>query len=100
LKCSSVNFDDFTTPNSIIKYYKDNAANVSVLQNNRMYVDNVQIGDIYILSYDFGDKNGPDTYAVFKITNIVDDGLTSDDVGGNDNDYLQFDIKLFSISRF
>jgi hypothetical protein len=100
LKCSSVNYEDFTTPNSIIAHYKTNQASVATLQNNRMYIDNIQVGDIYILSFDFGTLSGPDTYAIIKITNIVDDGLTSDDIGGNDNDYIQFDIKLFGTHRF
>lgn len=100
LKCDNVTFEDFQTPNSIIDYYMDNIANITVLQNNRMYIDNVQVGDMFILSYDTGEQNGPDVYFIFKVTAIQDDGLTSDDIGGNDNDFIQFDIKFFSVHRF
>jgi hypothetical protein len=93
-------YESFSTPNDIINYFDSNPNfNAGTVSGNIQYIDPVAVGDVYILKFD--DQSAPsiENYFVFKITDIVDDGKTSD-TGGHDNDYIQFDIKYFYSNRF
>lgn len=95
-------YSSFTTPNQIVSYFSNNPGLITgtVESISGVYVDPVAVGDVYILEFDqLSALGGPETFFVFKITDIIDDGKTST-TGGHDNDYIKFDLKFFCTNRF
>nr|MCU0431447.1 hypothetical protein [Cytophagaceae bacterium] len=99
---SSEPYESFAYPNQIAKYFSKNENLLvgTTLPVSGIYIDPVSIGDVYIIEYvNTYYSTSPQTFFVLKITDIVDDGKTSS-TGGNDNDYMQFDLKFFNMNRF
>jgi len=91
----------FSEPNQIATYFKTHPELLinNLISNYSTYIDPVAEDEVYLMEYDLLSTPGIETYFILKITDIVDDGLTST-TGGNDNDYIKLDIKYFNPNRF
>ncbi|WP_205501643.1 hypothetical protein [Rufibacter psychrotolerans] len=63
-------------------------------------VENVQVGDVYAFKIRYPFEPSWLVYGLMEVTNVVDDGGDTHTGNGDDNDYMEFDIKYYPGYRY